>query len=59
LTVPDEAKLAEVIKGVTSKELKPYVDTIAATTLLESAPAPGSIVKNDKERGNRDNRMGT
>ena len=48
LTVPDEAKLAEVIKGVSSKELKPYVDTIAATTLLESAPAPGSVVKTTK-----------
>src|SRR4030095_2653733 len=49
LTVPDEAKLGEGIKGISSKELKPYVDTIAATTLLESAPAPGSIVKTSKK----------
>jgi zinc protease len=47
-TIPDQSKLAEVIKAVPTKELKPYVDTIASATLLDSAPAPGSIVKTAK-----------
>ena len=51
LTIPDETKLATIIKGSTSAELKPYVDTVASAALLESLPAPGKIVKtstNDK-----------
>jgi len=51
LTVPDETKLAAIIKDSTSGELKAYVDTVASAVLLESLPAPGKIVKtttNDK-----------
>ena len=51
VTVPDEAKLASIIKESNSAELKPYVDTVASAVLLESLPAPGKIVKtgmNDK-----------
>jgi zinc protease len=45
LVIPDEAKLASVIKAAPSKELKPYVDTLASAALLESLPAPGTIAK--------------
>jgi zinc protease len=45
LVVPDEAKLAAVIKAAPAKELKPYVDTLASAALLDSIPAPGSIAK--------------
>ncbi|HEY0763396.1 MAG TPA: insulinase family protein [Pyrinomonadaceae bacterium] len=51
VTVPDEAKLASIIKESNSAEVKPYVDTVASAVLLESLPAPGKIVKtgtNDK-----------
>ena len=44
LTVPDETKLAGVIKEAASVEVKPYVDTVASAVLLESLPAPGKIV---------------
>ncbi|MFY9553396.1 MAG: insulinase family protein [Blastocatellia bacterium] len=43
--VPDETKLAAVIKAAAAKELKPYVDTMAAAALLERVPAPGTIAK--------------
>jgi zinc protease len=46
VVTPDESKLAAVIKAATGKELKPYVDTVAAAVLLETIPAPGTIVKN-------------
>jgi zinc protease len=45
LAVPDEAKLAAVMKAASGKELKPYVDSVTAAALLESIPAPGSIAK--------------
>ncbi|NOT59980.1 MAG: insulinase family protein, partial [Acidobacteria bacterium] len=45
LVMPDEAKLSAVIKAVPTKELKPYVDTVASATLLETPPAPGAIAK--------------
>jgi zinc protease len=45
LVIPDESKLAAVIKGVSAKELKPYVDTVGATALLDSIPEPGTIAK--------------
>lgn len=45
LTIPDQAKLAAVIKAAATKELKPYVDTAAAANLLESAPAAGTVTK--------------
>ena len=44
VTVPDEAKLAAIIKESNSAEVKPYVDTVASAVLLESLPAPGKIV---------------
>lgn len=51
LAMPDEAKLAAIIKESASAEVKPYVDTVASAVLLESLPAPGKIEKtstNDK-----------
>src|SRR2546423_3559464 len=45
VTIPDQAKLAAVIKNVPAKDLKPYVDTVTAAALLDAAPAPGKIVK--------------
>ena len=44
LTVPDEAKLAAIIKEPIPTDLKPYVDTVASAVLLETPPAPGKIV---------------
>jgi zinc protease len=45
LVIPDETKLAAVIKAVAAKDLKPYVDTVGSAALLESIPAPGTIAK--------------
>ena len=43
LVIPDETKLAAVLKGVAAKDLKPYVDTVSSAVLLESIPAPGKV----------------
>jgi zinc protease len=51
LTIPDQTKLAAIIKDSASTEVKAYVDTVASAVLLESLPAPGKIVNvtnNDK-----------
>jgi zinc protease len=45
LVIPDESKLAAVIKAVAAEDLKPYVDTVSAAALLESIPTPGTIAK--------------
>jgi zinc protease len=45
LTLPDEATLARVMRDAEEKELKPYVDTAASATLMESAPAGGTVAK--------------
>jgi zinc protease len=45
LAIPDQGKLAVVLKSAASKDLKPYVDTIANATLLDFAPAPGKVTK--------------
>ena len=45
LVVPDESKLATVIKEAPAAELKPYVDSIGSAVLLSSLPAPGKIAK--------------
>ena len=42
LAIPDESKLAAVIKDA-AKDLKPYVDTLGNTVLLDSTPTPGTI----------------
>jgi zinc protease len=48
LAIPDEAKLAAIIKEPLPAELKAYVDTIGSATLLASLPAPGKIVNTTK-----------
>ena len=45
LVIPDESRLEAVIKAASGKDLKPYADTAASTTLLDALPAPGSIAK--------------
>jgi zinc protease len=45
LTIPDQTKLAAVLKAASAKELKAYVDTATATSLLETSPAAGTITK--------------
>jgi zinc protease len=45
MVIPDEQKLAAVIKAASAKELKPYVDTLASVVLLDSIPEPGTITK--------------
>ena len=47
--VPDAAKLAAVMKGVSGKPLQPYVDTVADAVLMETLPTPGSVVKATKK----------
>src|SRR5215471_7330912 len=45
-TLPTEAKLADVIKtAAENKDIKAYVDKVSSGRLLESLPAPGSVVK--------------
>jgi zinc protease len=48
LTIPDEAKLATLVKEPIPTDLKAYVDTVASAVLLETPPAPGTIVNTTK-----------
>lgn len=45
VVVPDEQRLAAVMKGATEKEITAYVDTAANETLLAALPDPGKIAK--------------
>jgi zinc protease len=45
LVIPDQARLAEVMKSASMKDLKAYVDTVAGATLFDSTPSPGAIAK--------------
>lgn len=45
LSIPDQTKLAAVMKSAETKALKAYVDTVANASLLESVPAAGKVVK--------------
>ena len=45
LTIPDQTKLAAVIKSASTKELKAYVDNVSTAALLESTPAAGTVTK--------------
>src|SRR2546423_793991 len=51
LVIPDQTKLAAVIKSASTKELKPYVDKTTATSLLDSTPAPGQVTKSTAKEG--------
>src|SRR5262245_14453193 len=43
--IPDQAKLAAVLKSATNSTLKAYVDSAAGTTLLDAPPAAGGVTK--------------
>ncbi|HEU4711648.1 MAG TPA: insulinase family protein [Pyrinomonadaceae bacterium] len=43
VTIPDQAKLAAVLKEPVAADLKAYVDNVGTAALLESPPAPGKI----------------
>jgi zinc protease len=45
LAVPDETKLAAVIKTAGGANLTAYVDAVSARPLLDSLPKPGAVVK--------------
>jgi zinc protease len=45
LVIPDEAKLAAIIKAAPDKDIQAYVDTVTSTTLLDPLPTGGAIVK--------------
>lgn len=45
LVIPDQAKLAAVIKSAGAKELKAYVDSASSSALLESTPTAGAVTK--------------
>ena len=45
VAVPDEAKLAAVLKSAGGGPLTAYVDTVSTKPLLEAVPKPGAIAK--------------
>ena len=45
VTIPDQTKLAAVMKSAPAKDLKAYVDSVANATLIDSAPTTGKVVK--------------
>ena len=45
VVIPDEAKLASVIKAAPGKDLKAYVDTVTSGALLDPLPTAGTVVK--------------
>ena len=45
LVVPDEQKLAAVVKAASSRALTAYVDTVSAAALLDAVPQPGKIAR--------------
>jgi zinc protease len=45
LTLPDETRLAAVMKAAAAKDLKPYVDTGDTQPLLDPLPAPGLVLR--------------
>ncbi|HEY2382207.1 MAG TPA: insulinase family protein [Terriglobia bacterium] len=45
VALPDEAKIAAVIKGAGGKDIKAYVDTVSTAALLDPLPSPGTVTK--------------
>jgi zinc protease len=45
LVVPDEQKLAAVVKAASSRELTAFVDTVSTRALLDAVPKPGKLAK--------------
>jgi len=51
LAVPNAAKLAAVIKTASTRDTKPYVDTVASAALMDKMPVPGAVVKTTTKAG--------
>jgi zinc protease len=51
VVMPDEATLARVMATAASKTLEPYVDTVSSSTLIDTPPAPGKIVRTATRTG--------
>jgi zinc protease len=45
LVIPDETKLAAVMKSAMARDLKPYVDSVSSAVLLDNPPQPGTVIK--------------
>lgn len=45
VAVPDETKLAAVIKGAADKKIDAYVDTVGNASLLDAPPKGGTVTK--------------
>ncbi|HEV2884614.1 MAG TPA: insulinase family protein, partial [Pyrinomonadaceae bacterium] len=45
VTIPDQTKLAAVLKSAAAKDLKAYVDAASGASLLDSAPTAGSVIR--------------
>jgi zinc protease len=45
LMIPDEQKLAAVVRAASTRELTAFVDTVSATALLDAVPQPGRIAR--------------
>src|SRR3954468_8018664 len=45
VTLPTEAQLAAVVRGVAAKRLEPYVDTASGETWMSAPPPPGTVPK--------------
>lgn len=45
VTIPDQTKLAAVLKSAAAKDLKAYVDAASGASLLESAPTAGTVIR--------------
>src|SRR5438128_7092561 len=45
LVMPDETKLAAVIKAAPGKDLKAYIDNVTSAALLDPLPSGGTVVK--------------
>lgn len=45
VTIPDQTKLAAVLKSAAAKDLKAYVDAASGAILLDSAPKAGGVIR--------------
>ena len=45
VVLPDQAQLASVVRTASARRVDAYVDTVAARTLMDAAPARGTVVK--------------
>lgn len=51
VVLPDQAKLAAVVKAAASKTLQPYVDTVGSKPLMDNAPSSGTVEKTTTRDG--------